>query len=144
MNNMDLTRIIAHPETLSLDGIVALAKSLDAARKRIVDIEAKPRSKLVPLNLALDLDDGRRLIVKSGGGPKLIARQKVPGPALTVGETVKTVPGKDGRKAVMRVTGHKGKDYVFTILGSEGPEKNLGEQPTAVRGTDVGHNDKAV
>lgn len=81
-----------------------------------------------PVNLPLLLDDGRLLIVKRGGGKTLVARQKEKGPAITVGETVLTKPGKDGRKAVLRCVKRTKKDCTFEILGSvDGKRSDVGK-----------------
>lgn len=77
-----------------------------------------------PLNLLLTLDDGRHLCLRFGSGQSMIARQKKPGPAIVVGEIVKTTAGKDGRKAVLECVKRTKKDCTFLILGScDGDDK---------------------
>ena len=80
------------------------------------------RPSFLPLNLYLDLDDGRHLIIRGGSGQFMRCRQKAEGAAapIKVGETVRTIPGRDGRKAVLEVVKRTKKDVFFEILGSEG------------------------
>lgn len=70
----------------------------------------------LPLNAPLMLQDGRKLIVRSGGGDTLVARQKQPGPALEVGEKVLTKLS-DGKRAVLEVARWKGKNIELKMLG---------------------------
>ena len=70
------------------------------------------------LNLLLRLDDNRQVMVLRGKRMKMIARQIGKGPPLYRGETVFTLPGRDGRKIVLRVVQRTAKWIEFMIVGS--------------------------
>ena len=76
----------------------------------------------LPLNIPLSLDDGRTLLVRRGTGQTMVCLQigkkdENPG-ILREGDTVATVAGRDGRKAVLHVEKRTRKDVHFRILGS--------------------------
>lgn len=70
----------------------------------------------LPFNLPLELEDGRVLLIRKRKGTLLEARQKS-GRALEMHEIVRTVPGMDGRKAVLRAIRRTKKNLYFRILG---------------------------
>lgn len=80
------------------------------------------RPSYLPLNLYLDLDDGRSLVIRSGLGQHMRCRRKAAtegAKPIEVGEIVRTVPGRNGRKAVLEAVKRTKKDIFFEILGSE-------------------------
>jgi len=94
----------------------------------------------LPLNVPLQLDDGRMLLVRRGNGQTIVCRQigkKDEKPViLQEGDTVATVAGRDGRKAVLHVEKRTRKDVHFKILGSvDGAGKPVG--PTEAKTTET-------
>jgi len=84
-------------------------------------------------NVLLSLDDGRILKILRGSKDLMEGRQlaKINGAVvanltpINAGEVVRTVPGKDGRKAVLHALTLKKKKIIFAILGScDGVESN--------------------
>lgn len=76
----------------------------------------------LPKNLVMRLEDGRTLLVRSGKGDYLTARQKGQGSPIHVGETVESKPVKDGSKVVLEALSRTKKDIKFRILGIRVPE----------------------
>ena len=71
--------------------------------------------------IVLDLEDGRRLIIQ-GGAEQSMAATLASGEIPDVGDILRTVPGRDGRKAILRVAEVKGSTVLFDILGSDNAE----------------------
>ena len=67
------------------------------------------------------LDDGRTLLVRSGKGDRLVARQKGKGPPILVGDTVESKPGEDKKTIVLEAISRTKKDIRFKILGIRTP-----------------------
>lgn len=91
---------------------------IEALQREILSIKAPRATSNKPLNAMLELDDGRKVVIRYGGAKTMVCRQIAPGPALTKGEEVLTKPGKDGRKAVLKVAKRTKKDVHFDILGA--------------------------
>ncbi len=104
---------------------------------RIDELEARLGGtvrKHLPLNLPMDLADGRHLLIRGGNGKTLIARQLAPGPAILEGEEVLTAPGKDGRRVKMKCIKRTKKDATFQITGvDDKPEKSMGPEPVEAK-----------
>jgi hypothetical protein len=75
-----------------------------------------------PLNLPIELDDGRLIIVKSGSGKQMTARQVTAknNEPIQPGDVVLATAGVlDGSKAVFQALSRTKKDIRFQILGSK-------------------------
>jgi hypothetical protein len=84
--------------------------------------KSKPHQGLqrrLPLNIPLELVDGRMLIIKNGSGKEMTARQKQArrSEPIHLDEIVRVVPGKTGRGVLLRAINRTKKDIRFEILG---------------------------
>ena len=82
-----------------------------------------PVGRRLPLNLPLELADGRILLVRKGGGKHMVARQKQArrSDPIEIGEVVETVPDKGSTRALLKAVRRTKKDIHFEILGSLEP-----------------------
>ena len=76
--------------------------------------------KFVPLNLKLELDDGRILIVKRGiSGTRMKCRQIGHGPVIREGEVIKTAENKEGVQVSLVAEKRTKKDLYLKVYKEE-------------------------